>query len=382
MKKKIFIIAFLVTSIFQFLFLISLGFYDQNMWADQAKYVVIGDPKEFNAFQAYGHPGGTVIDGVVAVQKITGLSYYTSITIFLPIFNGLLAGLISVLCYLLSGEFLWSMAILGTLAGDALYESSTPPSAVAALLIVLLCLLTLYIYKKFDSQSEKEKTNFLFFWSLVSGMAVATRADIGIVSTFVFILLLKSKINWKQFLYSGLGAFLSFCVFDPFMWFMPVKHIGDLIGKVVYHYADFAPVHLNGFYVLSFSSLLVISVFLSIILIFMRQKIYSVLPPIFTCALIIMTTFLYDIFLTAHYQAERYFMPIVFIWQVFLPIFIFTFVDHMNFDFLRNNEKENKARFFVKICVVVALIIYPVASLSQSMYFDYIHNALPWQIPR
>ena len=100
---------------------------------------------------------------------------------------------------------------------------------------------------------------------------------------------------------------------------------------------------------------------------------------VFACTLIIMTSALYDVFLTANSQAERYFMPLIFIWQVFLPLFIFTFINHISFDFLKTKEMQEKARLFSKIFIVVILIIYPLLSLSQSMYFDYIHGALPWQ---
>jgi hypothetical protein len=373
MKKYIFISAFLFVCFFQWLTLTGLGIVDLGMWAHQAQYVQTGDQREFNALWAYGHPGGPVIDGTIAIHNIFKISYDNSIVIFLTVFNALISAFICLLCYFLDKDHFWWISILGVLGLDMLYEVSTPPSAVASLLVVLLCLLTLFLYKN----KEKINVKTLTVWSLVGGLAVATRADIGSVSVFVFALLLIQTVGWKKIFYTLLGSFTFFCFFDPFMWFMPIQHIRDLLSKVIYHYAEFSPVHMTTLSVVSISSFAIVSIFLSVVLIFMRKKIQSIAPPAFVLTLIAMTVALYAVFLSANYKAPRYFMPIIFIWEIFLPSFIFSLVSNINFDFLPTPQKQEQAKKITKIFVMAILIGYPLIFLCQSFWINYTYHLLP-----
>ncbi len=163
------------------------------------------------------------------------------------------------------------------------------------------------------------------------------------------------------------------------MWFMPIVHVGDLVSKVVYHYAEYVPIRMASMFVLAISSLTIISIFLSLVLIRMRDKIKMSVPPVFICTLIIMTSVLYDVFLTAHYQAPRYFLPLILIWEIFLPLFLFTLIDYIQFDFIKDSLSQLHARAYAKVLVIIALWVYPAVSLTQSLIFDYTYHALPWQ---
>ncbi len=374
MKKYIFIIAFLFVWFFQWVTLSELGIVDLGMWSHQAQYVQTGDSQEFNMAWAYGHPGGPIIDGTVFVHNFFSKSYDDSLIIFLAFFNALLSAFICLLCYLIDKDHFWWISILGVLGLDVLYELSTPPSAVVSLFIVLLCLLTLFLYKN----KEKVNTKTLAVWSLLAGLSVATRADIGTVSVFVFALLLKKVTNWKEIFYTLIISVGFFWLFDPFMWWMPIQHIHDLISKILYHYAEYAQTYMSTLSVISISSFAFVSIFLSIILILMRKKIKSVVPPVFTMVLIGMTCVLYIIFLSARFKATRYFMPIIFIWEIFLPSFIFSFIKEINFSFLKTSQQQEKARKFLKIFIIVILIGSPMAFLGRSLWINYTHHLLPW----
>ncbi len=355
MTKKIFIFCFVIACFIQGFIFTKLGMADFSIWAKQAEYVQTNNPAQFDILGAYGHPGGPIIEGVLILHNAFDLSYENSLLILMIILDGLAIAGTCALCFVLSKNNLWWPIVLITLSSNWLYANSTPPSTMVSLLITFLCLFSLYIYKK-----EKVEPSLLVFWSILAGLIIATRVDIGSIMVFLFLLFLKSKISWQQMFYIILGTGASFVLFDPFMWYMPVQHISDLLFKIIYHYEYFAPNRLTFSDVLTISIFTFISMFFSIIFLFMEEKIESPLPPKLIYILLIVTAALYMVFLTAECQASRYFLPLINIWQTFLPLFIFSLTAK-----LRPALSKIANVFFVAI-----LILYPISSLISSILIN------------
>ena len=353
----LFVGIFIASFIFQEIRWRETGMTDNGMWGDEVQYILQGNPKEFDFLAAYGHPGGPVIEGAEITHALTGLPYAQSVVFFVELFSSLIITVICAVCIALKKNNLWWIAALITMSLNRLYQYGTPPTIIAAALVVLLCLLTLYIYEN----KERLRPWHLLFWGFVAGLSIATRADIGIFSFVVFLLLISKKIGWKKVALLACEAFLIFAIFDPFMWFMPFQHIKDLIFKITYHYQNITPSYIGLSSILSFSSLAFLSIFLSMFFLFSKRRLVSPLPPIFVKVLIFMTSILYIIFLTAHSQAERYFLPIVFIWEVFLPLYIFSLIQEMHitlpFGILKNEPQTTK---FLQILFILILLFYQI----------------------
>jgi len=226
---QIFIFAFIFAFIFQGLKWKNSNIIDGSMWINQARYVQDGDGRQFDFKNAYGHPGGTIIEPEIIFNKFFDGAHKHSegFLIFLLTFlNSLFIAGICALCYLLRKNNFWWFIVLIFLSFDTLYDYATPTTAVVVPLVVFLSLLTLY----FVENKEKIKTKHLLFWSLIAGLSVATRFDIGGFCVFSFLVLLSVMkiINWKKILIITSGAVASFILFDPFMWYMPIQHIKDL----------------------------------------------------------------------------------------------------------------------------------------------------------
>jgi len=326
---------------------------DSEMWGNQAQFVLNGDSKQFDFLGAYGHPGGTIIEGAVITQKLTNVNYQKSLILFVEFMMSLLIAGICLLCIILKKDILWWIAVLPLLVFSWMYEYGTPPSLVSTLMISFLCLLTLYVYER------KEKVNYklLALWGFVTGMSVATRTDIGIISSFFFFLLILNKMNWKTALLVLLEAFAVFIIFDPFMWFMPIQHLKDLIFKFTYHYSEFTPTHLKFFTILSISATSFMSIAMAIFLLKKKED-KLILPPVFVWTLIGMTAFLYVIFLSARIQTERYFLPLLFIWEIFFPLFLFYLVD----------KTGNKYASYIKVFIIVLLVIGNILISLQNIW--------------
>ena len=142
------------------------------------------------------------------------------------------------------------------------------------------------------------------------------------------------------------------------MWFMPIQHIKDLVYKITFHYYEYYPTYLRPSEILDFSILTFLSMFLSAFLIFKREKIASPIPINFLVVMLLITAFLYNVFLTARYQAPRYFKPLILIWETFLPIFIFSLLPLINFEFLKKEKSKKIALNIVSVFVVIILISY------------------------
>ena len=145
---KIFIISLLVASLFQWGRWHTLGIIDDGMWSHQAEYAETNNPKQFTPLMSYGHPGGPIIEGTIAFHKIFNFSYYTSLIMVVTVVNSIIIACICVLTYVYQKDVLWTAGVLGILSLNKLYNESTPPSAIASVLVVLLFVLTLCLYKR------------------------------------------------------------------------------------------------------------------------------------------------------------------------------------------------------------------------------------------
>lgn len=355
MTRSLFTAAFLVACLGQGFVFFNAGILDEAFWADQARYVEAGSPEQYNPAHAYGHPGGPVILGTIAVHHLAGISYETALPVFLTLFNSIVIAAIATLCCRLRPDSLWWLPVVGTLSVDKLYAVSTPTSAVAGPLLVLLTLLTLRILEQ-DTVSWQG----LAGWSLTAGLAVATRFDVGATTTAFLLAVLMSVLGttlcWRQLAGLLAAAFAVFVICDPYMWYMPVRHIGDLLGKVALHHQTFSRNRLDPGEVASLSALAFLGVAVTLLARAAPGVVPKRLPAVFVWALIALTITLYVVFLTASYQAVRYFIPIVFIWQAFLPLALLDLVSGLRFSSLFTEAARARARQLCAALVVLLLV--------------------------
>lgn len=358
--------AFLVACLGQAFVFFNVGILDEVFWSNQARFVEAGSPEQYNSAYAYGHPGGPVILGTIAVHHLAGISYETALPVFLTLFNSMVIAAIATLCFRLRPDSLWWLPVLGTLSIDKLYAVSTPPSAVVGPLLVLLTLLTLRITLGILEQ-EKVSWPWLGGWSLVSGLAVATRFDIGSITNLCLFGVLATTLRRRQLAVMAVAALAVFVACDPYMWYMPVQHVGDLMGRVVLNYRHSTPASipatLEPMHVASFSALAFMGMMLSIV---GEMKVFPhrrTIPRQLVLALVPLTVLLYGVYLSARCPAVRYFIPIVFIWQAFLPLQLFDLIAGLRFQSLRTEAARARAKQACAAVVVLLLVGSQIAFL-------------------
>lgn len=351
-SKYVFVTVFFLAFIYQGLFLKYYGMCDETIWSSQAQYVETGNALQFDMDTGYGNPGATIIDGVIIVHHLFGLSYLNSLYLFLALFDAFIVAGIGVLCLLIRPGDLWWLVVIPMLLLDRSNVWHTPTSSVASLIVVFFTLFSWWLY-------EKSEITFLqlAFFGFISGLAISTRADIGAFMTLVLFSLFISKISLKRALIPITSAAVTFIAIDPFMWFMPLRHLFDLLYKVYWHHeiCDYRGSSLA--FILSYSLLAILSMLLAAMLLFFRNQLRIKLPPprlLFT--LMVATLLLCGIFMTSRFQTLRYYLPIINIWHVFLPLLLFSMISQLRFNFLKTPASQLFVQRALKIFTIIVLV--------------------------
>lgn len=328
---------------------------DTSIWSNQAKYVETNDPKQYDLLLAYGHPGGPIILGTLGIHRVLGLSYYESLALFLTIFDSIIIAFICALCYALRKNLLWCVTAFGLLVFNPIfYTSSTPPSLVASLLFILLTLFSLYLF----GRKGKSNWQLLALWCICAGLLAATRVDAGVLGAGVLLVALTRVLPLRKTAAMAAGSFIAFSIFDPFMWYMPIRHIGDLMAKIFLHYAQFDQAHIGLYYFLKFSALGGVGFFLALVFIYLqrRRKIDPPLPTYFAGAICLMTVIHCAVFLTSKYQAQRYLQPSAWLWEVLLPLYFFALTSQLRFGPLGSGKRQARARTALNVLVAALMV--------------------------
>lgn len=308
----VFVASLLTTLLIQGVWWGSEGVYDAQIWGEQPHHMLSGSPEQFNAAAAYGHPGGPIIYGAYAASLMTGADPSTSLVFALTALASLAIALIAALAYRVWDRWQWSAVLTVLFAAHPLYTQATPPSVLASLLAVSLLLLAILAYREPSGR-------MLLLWGALAGLLIATRADIGGALTLALSLALIARAGVRKLGLAAVSAAAVFVAFDPFMWFMPAQHLQDLVFKAYYHYALIPEMPLPASTALMISAFALVSVGLGVVA--MRMRKLPIPPPIFL-ALLALTLVLVPILLTAQYQAPRYFMPLIFLWEALLLSFV------------------------------------------------------------
>lgn len=337
---------------------------DSRMWGSQIEYVLSNDNRQYDFLQAYGHPGGPIILVGALIHKILPITYEEAVVVTVILISAIATAGCCVLAFLLKRESLWWVALLPVLSLNFQYQYATPTTAVASIALAFLTLLSLYLYKS----KHPIKNIWLVLWGFVAGFAVATRVDVGALFFIAMSAILLHKIGWRRLIIPVIVAGVVFILLDPYMWYMPVQHIQDLLFKITYHYSEFTYSPISFLSLASICTLTFVSALLSLALLVPKVRVLGVVPPYFLCSLLVMSGVLYTILLTSQIQAERYFLPLTLVWEALLPLTVFTLIEGIDFTFARNS---NQATFRKSTAAVIIIMLY---SYQLALLLQYLHG--------
>jgi hypothetical protein len=294
-----------------------MDFLDKTMWVRQIEYFVVGDPRMFDFFAAYGHPGTTIVALGSFFHVGLDASYDNSLALSMGLLVSVTTAACASLCFLLRPQLHWWVAAAFILCFGRLGFYSTPPTAVVIPFLTLIVLAAWFLY---DAQ-ERRLPRMFVLWGGAIGFSSATRIDASLLVSGPLVLLLWHRHGRRVLLPTAAGILVSFVAGDPFLWFMPVQHLKDLLHKFTFHYAssftgsimlcDLA--HAIPFAVLSIALLLVLTCW--------RRRPFAV-PPAIIFTFLGITVLALVLVSRSSFKAIRYLYPLIVVWEVFLPLFL------------------------------------------------------------
>lgn len=319
-------VAFFVAAALQFYSIDTFRMYDLRIWGNQAHYLQTGDPRQFDGAAAYGHPGGTLIIGTTLIKNVADVSYEEALTLFLALADALVIVLICRISFALRRNGWWVAAIFSFLTLNPLYTESTPPSSLASLLVVLLAALSLlFLYERKALVGWRHAA----LWGLVAGCACATRIDSGALASLIFGTLLLRHLGIRFALLAATSAALVFTTLDPFMWFMPLQHLYDMIVKVYLHMAVISLEHPPLSYLLTQMGFALLGGLFGLLYLGV-PGLRSFIPRAFLVALLVLSALVIAVYANAHNQGVRYLQPLAFLWEWLLPLLIAHLVQQLH----------------------------------------------------
>lgn len=288
----IFLLSFVSHSIYWY----RVDFFDKSEWLIQQK-LFSEQISETRHSLFYGYPATPFLMLGLIMPLNTSLALLVSLGA---------AGAV-VVSHILRPNSLWYLGVAGIILFHPLYAASTPPSAIVAPWLALLVLYTLSLYEQSLISFKK-----MILWGLLAGFCVAIRWDISAALASFLLLFLIPKLRGKV-IFVFLAATISFIIFDPYMWFMPIAHVIDLASKLTTHfYTINAPLPLLTLLTISLPTL--ISIFVCLLT--------RALPRTFTVWLLLSTVVIFFVLLQSSYQPRWYFYPLLLVWELFLPLCI------------------------------------------------------------
>lgn len=316
--QKIFCGTFVFCLVVQIAMRNHYTFLDTAMWADQIKYFIIHDPRVFDYFAAYGHPGTTLVE-LGSLLNLLGISYGNAIIICISTLVAGATAACSVLCYLLHKQSYWWLTTAVILSFNRFSLYSTPPTETVMPLIVLIVLVTWWVMEQ-----ENTKSGRLFFLlGGIIGLSAATRLDVTLLVSVPMAMLIWYRCGQNAILYLSSGVGISFFLADPFLWFMPVQHLSDLVHKFTLHHDQFD--RHQTIKIISFAhacTLAAVTIVWSCILL-VQRRLSLVVPTQIIAVYFGLSVIGFVIVLSSTFQAIRYLYPVIIVWEILLPLFVF-----------------------------------------------------------
>lgn len=359
----LFFAIFLVSLLVHFSYFRQITFADYDKWVTRtinlSQDILTLSPHitfyDANQNYRYGsHPGTTFILPAALLYK-AGLSGSLSLLFAITFLTSLLTAAITTTCRYLRPHSYWWLVVAIILFIHPLYFYGTPTNVIIGPTIALLFLLALVVY---EQRKHLLSVYLVLFISFIIGLGLSTRLHDTVFIGAPLIASMRAYVSNKRLTLMILAsAFFAF-ILNPFLWFIPIEYLKTVILRTSSHivYAGSPGFLLTPLWALHYTPLTIISITLAILLfVFVRKKLPVSSP--FLLTLLLITAITTGLFLTAKFQTLRYFYPLIFTWDIFLPLFLLRLSDSIRFPFITSLRYTTLARHFTRI-VIMAIIVF------------------------
>jgi hypothetical protein len=286
---------------------------DSEYWTAAARQFAHGVLPPFSTFVA-AHPATTILLPAAGLI-ISGVPSVYAIQITMIILISAAISIIVYLCREVRPQSLWWLGVAALLIPNPHYLKMTIPSALAAL---VACIYILLLLRTRERGSSRES----FFWlGICAGFLLATRIDVGLEILLISLPYLWWHAGKKFFALLPIAA-LFFVTLNPFLW----AGLGDYAASFMLQMNDHLAETIGFGYTISSAALPILSFLIGIAFLLLRPYLSS-LPRDFLLWLVVSSSVLCGAVAISSYHPVRYFFPLIVIWEVLLPLFVFDILD-------------------------------------------------------
>ncbi|MEX0650360.1 MAG: hypothetical protein WD200_05150 [Candidatus Andersenbacteria bacterium] len=295
---------------------------DGNVWENRITHFQ-GEVanKHFNAQNPTysGHPGMSVIVIGSVIHWLFSLEVGTALQVTVSLFTAIVMTAIGALAYKLRPNLIWWPAAVLVLAAHPLLMGITPTNAFIAPLITLFVLCVLWIYEHPDTK----KSWVPYVAGAVLGAAAVTRLPTTVLLTLPFLVLLANRRYIHPLFVALVTALVVSFVLDPLLLFDFSGHIRHVLFRTGLNYTDYVASSPLTFTALATHiPLSLLSIVLGIALTLKKVRTTQAPPIQFIYTMLISTALLLAGIFSVRSQSARYLVPIAFMWEAFLPLFL------------------------------------------------------------
>lgn len=349
----LFLVVFVLSFVIQSFIWQVDTFTDEGVWLERARHLASdlkNQTREFNQSDYGGHPGMAGV-ALTALLHRTGLSLITSMRLSVALINSAMIAGIGVVSYRLRPDTLWWLGAISIVAFHPFYIHASPTNAVIAPAIVLMFLLVLWLYEHPDTTGKSPAV----LLGIVIGAALATRFTDSLLlgGMLLFFLALSHGIR-PVILMSG-AALATSILLNPLMWFAPLEHLTYIFSRAELHLNQILLHNLTWVDFVQFTPLALISIALALVLLFLKEKIKpSPVPLPFIGLMLAATIVTTAILLWAKSHSLRYYGPLIFTWEAFLPLWLLHLLRSISFE-TESVQQRKLMSTVLKVAVIVLL---------------------------
>lgn len=311
-----------------------------------------------------GHPAMAVLLPAAVINNLASYPIPYALRLSITLLNtASIAGLI-LLCYLLMPKTVWWLAAGGLLTFHPLYVQTAPTTAVIAPLTAFIYLLGLYIHERGQHHSR----SLLFVFAVAIGAALATRWFISFAMFTPLILFLYSRKDSLRNLLATIGIAAAVAIFlNPLMWYAPLAHLQHAFQRAALHASVLSVDEVSHIDFALFAPVGIISFLLAIYYLFFRSRHGYRFPTTYLRFSWYVTAATAGALFLAQSKSLRYFFPLAFLWDAYLPLMLADWVTTRNFLAYFPAHQARRARSIVLTSMTGLLVGAHVYLLLQAL---------------
>jgi hypothetical protein len=334
------------------------SFTDQDIWMKRITYLTEDSRNFFSTIdqQRYSeHPGMPVVM-IGALAYSVGFPLIGSLIGSVSLFISLTIAAIAVLARKLYPDNWWWLGASGLILFNPLFYSASPTDAVVSPLIVLTIMLVLLLFKERTKISIRK----ILLVSLCIGLALATRIHITLLIVIPTLGLMIFFLNAKRTIAISLSALLWAYIFIPLIWFRPGIFLRETFLRQISFFsgsafpADVMPPAISLSRLSLLAPLSIISVCFLVLLILYKQA-SSLGGWKFITIMFVSSAVPIGAMFVSQLQSYRYFFPLFFLWEAFLPLWLIKFTQIRPSLFQSLSQKYGPK--FIQMSIVIFLIL-------------------------